>query len=299
MDKPWRPYFQIDVEEAVRGFEKIQKILKPYKKAHNPPSNQQEFEDRLKIVEQIARDDVFGSPYEDEKRKIRRRETSTKALVEALCQDAKRPRESFSPSLGQLEPYKYLKLVLEKNARLHLPDEIDLLGVRRDCSGPSVPQKNEIAVQAIAQVLWYLEKVPTKVEMSKILLNKKGPFYELLNRKFNSRVIENWIRKVCPMQENLKGRRAKIPKFEDSCFDNLIPIPGIFLEDGKVINFPKLKFAIKCLTRVLNTLKWPLNLIKESNFISLYQKPVPFYLHRFINDWIDEAFAENGRIFDQ
>ena len=73
-----------------------------------------------------------------------------------------------------------------------------ILGVNRDRSGLSAPQKNEIAIQVAAQLFWYIKKneIPTIDTMVKCIRSKDGRFYSLLEMKrFQSpRTIEDWIR---------------------------------------------------------------------------------------------------------
>src|SRR6185295_2222884 len=75
-----------------------------------------------------------------------------------------------------LNIYEFLKTVLEQDAPLSQGD-IYLLGVQRDRSGLSKPQKNMIAVQCAAQVLWLLKRnmIPNIETMEHSLLDSENP----------------------------------------------------------------------------------------------------------------------------
>ena len=96
---------------------------------------------------------------------IRDRYKSIPFLIESLCLAEKHLKDKcVIRDLINLE-YHFLKAVLENNAPLFYYEErvFDRLGIKRNRSRLSLPEKNRIAVQCAAQVLWHLEgkKIPT------------------------------------------------------------------------------------------------------------------------------------------
>ena len=288
-------------EEVEMMFQFLLLISQANKAPIEPPKDLRDFEDRMGEVEIKLRNIFFGFTYDIGTGKILKRKKSTEAIVEALCNYDKYAKD-LTVINEHIDPYGLLKQILERDAPLIVCDDIYLLGVKRERSGLSLPQKNKIAVQATAQVLWYLEKckIPTIEKMKKTFLNKKNPFYTLLqlSRFNNLRTIENWVREVFPMPKKTRKRHSSKNKLSNNYFDTLIPIPGVFLEDGKMINFLKFRFAIVCLVRVLITLGWSIDQVKNSIFINFYRSPLKFFLYRYVDNWINEAVAPNGSIFD-
>lgn len=158
-------------------------------------------------------------------------------------------------------------------------------------------------------MLWKLEKskIPTITEMRKRLLDKETPLYRLLeldrfssysdSEDRDSRTIENWIREICPLPKDYRKGRPSKAGISKRFFDEVVLIPGIFTADEKTINFPKLRFAITSLTRVLKTHGLSLSQIKKSNFLHPYCSQFTSYLALYVRNWIEEAFKENGSIF--
>lgn len=260
-----------------------------------PPKDLKEFEDRLGMFLHDLKNLFFGVIHEVETGKRVKRDTSIASLVHALLRYEKHQNKNV-PSPEMLETYPFLKLVLEKDAALFGKDRY-LLGIQRNRSGLSTPKKNVIAVRCAAQVLWHLERsqIPTIEAMEDRLLDRKYPFYELLDlgRFHSPRTIEKWVRAVFPVpQAERKKHRTK----NDSAFKNIIPIPNIFTDTG--VSFPRLRFALICLTRILKTLNWRQRQIVDSEFSILLADPLKFYPRLYVRDWIDEAYSSNGSIFD-
>lgn len=259
-----------------------------------PLTNLEQFEDRLRTFLDELKNLFFGITYKT----TIKRDTSNQSLVAALLEYEK-CEKNLSLLPEKLETYSFLKLALEKDAPLLLQDEY-LLGIQRDRSGISDPQKNAIVAQCAARVLWFLEKnkIPTIMAMAKRLKNKKDPLCCLLElENFEIHTIKNWIKQVFPVpKKERQGRDSEAGK-PISNFADVVPIPGIFLEDGRV-NFPKLRFAIMCTTRILKSLGYDLNSAVESRFITFYVQSLQFYPSRYVNDWAQEAFLGNSSIFD-
>lgn len=267
----------------------------------------------LEVLENL-RNSCFGLTYDMLSKKMLPRNKDNKTLIEALCYIDKYRKENKNLLPAEiLDIYEFLKLVLEDDAPLFGYEEyiFSPLGIQRDLSGISKTRKRTIAVQAVAQILWHIEKnnIPTIAAMRRKLLDKENPLYTLLklnqlhvNDDSESRSIENWVREVFPPPKDKRTEKRTRPSLKagrpDDSFNTLISIPEIFWNDGNVINFPKLRFAIIALTMVLRTMGWSFDQIRDSNFIHLYQRQVPFQLELCMRMWIIEAFNEPGNILD-
>jgi hypothetical protein len=260
------------------------------------PEDLSEFEDRLGVFLYDLQDLFYGITYEIETGKTLKRDMSPESLVDILLVYEKRLQKGASLPSKTLETYSILKLCLEKDVYLFEKDSY-LLGIERDRSGLSSPQKNAIAVQCAAQVLWHIEgnKILTIKAMVKILnSDKEYPFFELLELgRFNDeRTIRNWVRAVCPIpMDQRKKRRSK----DAVVFNTIVPVPDIFT-DGK-ISFPRLRFALLCLSRVMKALGSPLSEIGQSKPIALLIGQLKFYPKLYAKDWIKEGYSSNGSIF--
>lgn len=263
-----------------------------------PPKDLGEFEDRLGVFLEQLRRLFFGLTYDVEATKTLKRNKSTEVLVEALCNYEKNLKGKLKNEY--LETVPFLKLVLERDASLFGKDRY-LLGVERDRSGISLPQKNVIAVQCAAQVLWHMEgsKLPTIKAMEKRLLNRSDPWFKLLSLKrfTRDRTIARWVSEVFPVPKGSRKGRPSEKTSADKAFKRLITIPGIFLSKTERINFLKLRFALVCLTHILKSLDWELESIWESKYIRHYVRSLKFYPVLYAKDWVCEAFAENSSIF--
>lgn len=263
------------------------------------PSTPQWFEWKLGKVYDALRDRFFGYTYDVVSTKTLKREKNEETLVDALlCFEEHCVENNNQLPTEFLNPYHFLKLVLEKNASLFgLEEELfDPVGVRRDRSRLSLPQKNMIAVQCAAQVLWHLDgrMSPTIEAMERRLLKREPLIYQLLelNRFGSDRTIENWIRPIFPKPP--EKRKRKRPRYEEK-LENIIPIPGVHSEIGT--NFLKLRFVAICISRILSTLEWQVDQIIDSKFISQLSNPVGSYLNSYVQDWVEEAYSSNGSIF--
>lgn len=272
-----------------------------------PPDDYRPFEWELSKARNSLQMRAFGLSYEVVPRKMLKRDKSDKNLVRFLgyCEQ-NRDKKSAFPTCDWSDPYPFFKEVLEQNkGLLDFEDYLfGLLEIKRDFSGLSEPQKKEIACQAAAQVLWFLEKnkIPTLEEMRKRIFNKEHCFFKLFeiggeSLRINARVACNWVSKVCPIPKSLRKGRPGKNGVSSSVFDSLIPIPGIFSEDKTTVNFLKLRFSLACISRLLKTLGWSLDQVVESKFIKFYQGPLKINLLPYSKDWVEEAFLKNGSIF--
>jgi hypothetical protein len=265
-----------------------------------PPSDEREFEARVGKYEDDLKNKLFGYMYYLKESKTLKRDSSAETIVEFLCEYDKHADELFVITQYH-NGYRLLKQILEKDAPFAICQDTYLLGFERDRSGLSGPQMNVIAVQAAAQAIWYLKKhkFPTKGSMIDFLFDKKNALYGFLemNRFNNRRTIQNWISEVFPLQNGIKKGRPSLKEHLKGNFEVLIPIPGILLEEGRVINVMKLRFAIQCLVRVLKIFGWSKKKIEGSPLIGLYQAPLKYYLRDYALDWIKESLEKNGRIF--
>jgi hypothetical protein len=267
------------------------------------PKDLREFEDRIGNILLKFKEHFFGLTYEVTSGRWLKRDTSNETLVTALRDQENHFKKNGNLLLEALDPYQFLKLALEKDASL-LDNDIYILGIERDRSGLTRPQKNVIAIQCAAQILWYLEKnkIPSIESMERRLIDESNPLYDLLMlhqfSKTNpnnpeSRTVENWIRPMFPVPPDERKQKWNS---KESYFENIMKIPGILTDKGT--NFLKLRFALICLTRILRTFAWELDPILKSIFVQQIASPINFYPRMYVNDWVCEAFASNGNIFD-
>lgn len=254
-----------------------------------PPKDFGEFEDRLAEFYHQWQSMCFGVIHDiAEDVATIRKDRGPTALVRALhrCETYFNNHTEWQSIIQ--EPYQFLKMVLEQDAFL-LGKDMWLLGIERDRAGITLSQKNEIALQAAAQVVWINEgaAIPTIKEMTKYLLHKRKPFYGLLQlSRFNGeRALKQWVSKVCPVP---KDKRRWLKQVEEAWYEELIPIPGIVTDLG--ISFPRLKFTVTCLTRVMKSLEFSLDEIKQSRPIEALRAYIFFYPALYLNDWVDEAY---------
>lgn len=270
-----------------------------------PPKDLREFEDRFGAFVCDLRKHFFGGIYDVGQGKTLKRKKDDETLLDALCSYDKffKNRPPFVIEEGVYTiPYDFLRLVIERDAPLVVCEDIHLLGIERDRSGLSSPQKNMIAVQVAAQILWYLEKnkIPTIEVMKKKLLDKKFFYYNFLklNRFPRPRTIEEWITQVFPVPKKLRKGKPSNSGVPEHYFNRIIPVPGIFLNNYQVINFQKFRFAIKCIAKILLMSRWSIDQILTSKFIQFYRKPLKIYLQMYVDGWIHDAVIDNRRIFD-
>lgn len=273
----------------------------PTKERLKGPKNLREFENRISKTVLEIKENIHGLLHKVTSDKWLRCDKSNKTIVKDLCNLKDHFEKNGNLILETLDPYQFLKLVLEKNASIFNSD-LYILGTEIDRSGLALPQKNTLAVQCAAQVLWFLEgnKIPSITAMKKHLFNHSNPLFKLLilhrfsnQNNYESRALENWIRPMFPVP--LEERKKQWIN-KEHCFEMMVMIPGIFTDKG--INFLKLRFALICLTRILKTFSWNFDQILESKFVEQIATSIKFYPRMYVNDWICEAFASNGNIFD-
>lgn len=290
-------------EEVAKMFNVMSESFIPNKYTETksmPPKDMVAFEDRIVWYEESLRKLLFGFIHDIELGKTLKREITPEVMVEALCNYEERMEELKIINV-QLQPLFLIALIIEKNAPLVLCDDMYLFGVERERSGLSIPQQNKIAVQAVAQAIWFLRKnkVPTIEKMKQILLDRDEPFFQLLQLdRFNSEsTLEGWLSEIFPVP--LKERKGRTPKggISEGYFKLLIPIPGIFNEHNQV-NLLKLRFAIKCLTRSLILLNVTKHVIEESSLIQFYNPSKNWIIDLMIYGGLRAGYCENGSIFD-
>ena len=286
-------------EEFMEGYGRFFEQQKT-ESAFGPPKDLREFEDRLLDLLEYYYKSYFGLAYylDFDERKRLEKNTSFENLIDIAL---KCERKGPSVINIQLECYEFLKMALEKNFPFSERAQ-NLLGLHLDLSELTMPQKDIIAVQSVAQVLWYLEKseIPSiEAMVEKRLKNRRHPFFELLEfekdskkrRPQNSRTLGNRVRAVYPVPQEQRKQHSK----EVGAFDAIIPISDIFTEKG--INFPRLRFALICVTRVMKALDYPLGEIIKSRPIELLVDSLLFYPQRYARDWVEEAYSSNGSIY--
>jgi hypothetical protein len=253
----------------------------------SPPKDFREFEDRIGEFEEKLRNLFFGLTYDIETKKTLKREKTPEAIVEALCKHEKY-FQKHNVINEQLSPLFVLMLAIERDAPLVVCEDTYLLGIERDRSGLTLPQKNKISVQAAAQVLWYLEKdrIPNIGKMTNLLLDKSNALYKLFKiGRFSptSRAITIWVSEIFPVP---KGNRQGHKFHHSDHFDNLIRIPGVFQEGYSTLNVLKLRFALDCITKVLELKGWTVDEIKRCDLVNFYLEPIRKYPLYLLCDWI-------------
>lgn len=300
MDKLFSKSLEKTVNKEVQ--QQFQLLKETEQEKHIPQSEDEEwcFEDRLLEIEEKLRERVFGLDHDIESRKALKREKTNENLVTTLCDF-----EKYTNGIiyEQLNPIELLKKIIDRNAPFLVCDDMYILRVERDRSELSLPQKNEIAIQVAAQLIWYIKKdeFPTIGAMAKCLLSEDACFYSLLEMKrFQSpRTVENWIRPVFPVENHLRKGRPLDDGREKTLFDHVRLIENVFSENNKKVNFMKLRFIIFCLSRMLKIFGLSINQIKTFDLTRAYILPLPIHLHMYVYIWINEAVEEKiGRIFD-
>lgn len=259
----------------------------------SPPKDLREFEERLGEFYECQYTRFFGLAFDISSGKTIRKEANAEALVKCLIDFEKNEQPIY---YAHIEAYKFLKMALEKDAPL-FENDMYLLGINRDRSGLFLPQKNVISVQCAAQVLWHLEKgkIPTIEAMQNYLFDQSKPFFELLqlHRFQGQRTIKRWISAIFPIP-SANRKMKNLPC--DDYFQNLILIPDIYTNVG--VSFPRLIFAISCLSQILHATGWQMSQVSQSCFIQQLIQPIQFYPRLYVDDWVTESFAMNGIIFD-
>ncbi len=169
-------------------------------------------------------------------------------------------------------------------------------GIVRDRSGVTKPEKNEISIQCAGQILWYLEgnKIPTIESMKTRLLDQASPLFKLLepDRFFDSEILLDRLRLIFPIPKEKRKEKWNI-----TVGDIPIPVPGIFTDAG--INFPKLRFAVHCITTILKAFQWKINKIFESKFIEMLIPKGEYIFSWYVTDWIKESYKRNTGFLPQ
>ncbi len=257
------------------------------------PNSIEEFEARLLDLLYYLRDRFFGVTYEVSSTKTVRREKTNQVLVDAMCDFEKFCKTEKLELLKEekVECYEFLKLALEEDAPF---GSEYILGIKRDRSGITESQKHAIAVQSAAQVLWYLMQysIPNITAMTTLLLNRKKPFFNLLNlRGFTPRTIMDWISPIFSVPtEFRKQQDSKNIEF----MEILIQIPNIFTKDG--VSFPRLRFAVINISKVLQVLNCTLEQTLNQLPITILSDQLKFYPALYVQNWVEEVYQSNSGI---
>jgi hypothetical protein len=164
----------------------------------------------------------------------------------------------------------------------------------------TLPQKNRIAVQCAAQILWNLkgQEISTIEKMIDRLQKKDDPIFALLelNRFAQKKTIRDWISPIFPISERWRKMKADHPQ-RALQFKELRPIPDIHAKDE--IYMGKLLFATFCVARILKLQDWDESQITDSKVLNCLWAPVSQLIRKkYLKDWVSEAYLGNGRIFD-
>lgn len=191
--------------------------------------------------------------------------------------------------------YHYLKKMLEQGFPFS-EEEQDFLGVHIDNSGIDKFAKPKIAIQAGAQVLWFLKgKLIRLVEMSEFF--QGGLFFCLNYGNVDEETLKRWVSKINPIPE--RKRKRKLKKEEVlNYYKRIVYIPKIFSDEYSKVNFQKLRFAIISITKVLSLIGKTKEEILNHEIIKYYKKKLNFYCAMYVDDWIKETLLWNGSIFN-
>lgn len=209
-------------------------------------------------------------------------------LVEVLCLLEQHADKSTVRDFTNVESY-FLKRVLEKNAPLFYQEEnvAGLLGIVRERSPLTIPERNQIGVQVAAQILWREEggSYRTITSLAKALRSKENPLHALLKlEKFHDmQTLKKWISPIFPIPAKDRKKhwdRKAVPS------GVLMPIPGII--SGAGINFAKLRHAAQQITRILQSRGWSRNKVLLSPYIQALEDIVPESLRLYVREWAVE-----------
>jgi len=264
------------------------------------PKNFQELETRFFLYEERLRECLFGFAHKLGLKKTIKKVESLDTIVDCLTEYEK-IENKVNVYNEQFNPLQLINVIIEKNLPFMICKDKYILGIERDRSGLSVPEQNRISFQVAAQILWAVKKNehPTIESMIDCLEDEQNPFYLPLkvDRFNNPRTIRNWISEVFPIPKKERKRRLSDEEASNHYFDVLVPVPGIFMEGGSVVNFVKLKFGLEWTVQILKILKWSDEQIRSSNFVEQYRGSLTFYLPMYVDLWVDGALRDNGRIF--
>lgn len=201
--KDYREELQLSFDESARA---VSKGL--LDKPMLIPEDLQGFDDRLLEVYEKITDTIFGKDYREISGKISKKVRSTPNFIKTLVDIGNHCKASEVRIINeQLDPYGFFESIIEKNIYLENYEEylFSDTGIKREVSKIGLGDKHKIVYQAMACILWAMEKdaIPTISAMSLKLLNIKGPLHSLLNIGTikspglpSRRTVENWLRVV-------------------------------------------------------------------------------------------------------
>ncbi len=198
----------------------------------------------------------------------------------------------------QLDIHCNFRRSIEENRPFCVDDSY--LGLARDLSKFLKPEKKRIAVQAAAQVLWFLEKndIPTIECMAQRLIDLKESICKKLDILPSEEKIKEFVAYVFPVpRQRRRGNRSK-KNIRTEDFVNIVIIPGIHSKNGYAIHYPKLRFIVTCCARVFVILGTTIEQIKNSDLMKCYKKIASSRVHGFIDAWVEEATQSNQSIFE-
>lgn len=301
-------------DQGFSGLEKLYKFndeqfLEIARHPLNLPRNEEDFLRRIKSIYISLKKNLFGTAHDIEKdnRKTLSKDTSYENLISQSILLQKNQRKKEAAKNEKNDYWAFFKLALEKGLEFTEYDQA-FLGVWVDFSKLDVLKKRKIAVQAAAQIKWFLKggKINSTEQMRNQILNdsRLGELLEIFTFIHSDtecrrdRTMLDWISGIDPRpKERRKGRPSKKTSKEDPNFKEIKPIPGIFIGNPEKVNFIYLSYAITVLSRILRCMHFPENEIVKFLVIEKYKEILPFYLRRLIDEWIQEAFSENGSIY--
>lgn len=264
------------------------------------PKDVREFESRLNNIFLHYHEKLIGLAHYVGTRKTLDREINEEMLVDLLV--AIEGFDKNKPFTVHMDPITFLRIALEKDAPLGESDRY-LLGVDRDRSGISQPDKNRIGVQAVAQAVWAIRKnkIPT-IEKMKLVIRDDPDLVNLLRtkdydiQKVSERTLSNWISAIFPVPGGKRRGRPSKGGIPDFLFDKIVPISGILNGENKIC-FPKLFNVLVTQVNTLKIMGLSIEQALASKVIRFYLDALPVYLQSAMRFWIGEKTRNSFLIY--
>lgn len=279
-------------------------------KSVNPPKDLAEFENRLVEFLMEAQKNTFGLAYylDFDDRTTLKKDSSYENLINIAIKYENKHGNRPVLLNEYVDCKSFLKLALEKGYPFskHAQEFLGISVVRLDLDKGKM---HKMAIQAAAQIKWFLkgDAISTQKEMRMEILKDKGLTKLLELSSFlnpepehqRARTLEDPIGLVDPRPPGTrKGRPPKQPKRQDGLYDAIVTIPGVFFETPYRTNFIYLRYVISVLTKILESIGFSSEQIFQCRIFEVYKSFLNFYLGDFVDDWIKEALAENGSLYD-
>lgn len=276
----------------------------------NPPKDLAEFENRLMEFLTEVQMTTFGLAYylDFDDRKTLKKDCSYENLIDIAIKYEKKHGNRPVLLNGYTDCKGFLKLALEKGYPFSKHAQV-FLGISMVRLDLDKNKMHKIAVQAAAQIKWFLKgsAIPTQKEMRLEILND-GDLTKLLEissflhpkkDQQRPRTLEDWVGEIDPRPPGTrKGRPSKKPNSEKHPYSIIVTIPGVFFENPLRTNFIYLRYVVYVLTKILKATGFSTDQIFQCRIFEAYKSYLNFYLRDLVDDWIKEALAVNGSLYD-